>query len=99
MTTTYLVPIAQSVAQTFTVTLNNVQYNFRLVWNAATDCWVLDISDSTGTPIAQGLPLIDGADILQQLFYLGIGGALVVDIIPTFETLGNLSNLYFLTPT
>jgi hypothetical protein len=66
------------------------------------DGWVLDISNSTGEPIAFGLPLIPGIDLLYQYQYLGIGGALMVivdgnpDGVPDYSSLGDTSHLYFL---
>ncbi len=66
--------------------------------------WVLDIADVDGNPIAFGLPLVTGHDLLGQYAYLGIAGELVVqsdaDIYapPTFDNLGTESHLYFVTP-
>jgi hypothetical protein len=67
------------------------------------DGWILDISDTTGQPIASGLPLIPGIDLLYQYKYLGIGGALMVqvdgrpDSVPDFSGLGTTGHLYFVT--
>lgn len=58
--------------------------------------------DSSQNPIAVGIPLITGADLLEQLYYLGIGGALIVqstndpNLVPDFETLGSTGNLFFI---
>lgn len=97
MTSVFQIPLSP-VAQHFDVNLNGTNYEMRLVWNSIANCWVLDLSDAVGQPLAQGLPLIDGADILQQLDYLGLGGALIVDVTPTFEGLGTVGQLFFLTP-
>lgn len=97
MTSVYQIPLTPN-AQHFDVTLNGTNYEMRLVWNSIANCWVLDLSDTSGNPIAQGLPLIDGADILQQLNYLGIGGALMVDVTPSYASLGTAGQLFFLTP-
>jgi hypothetical protein len=65
--------------------------------------WILDIFDNNNNPMACGLPLIVGIDLLYQFRYLGIGGALVVSVdgdpdgTPTFDGLGTTSHLYFVT--
>ena len=93
--------------QKFSIQLGQVTYNMRVFWcEAPTGGWVLDINDSSDVPIANGIPLTTGADLLRQLTYLGIGGGgqLVVqtdfdaNAVPTFENLGVQSHLYFVTP-
>jgi len=65
---------------------------------------VLYIADDTGNSLLSGIPLVTGADLLEQFSYIGIGGALVVqssndpNAVPTYEDLGTVGNLYFLTP-
>lgn len=89
--------------QMFDITLGNVGYQFTFTYRDAPDGgWILDIADAGGNPIACGLPLVTGHDLLGQLAYLGINGALVVDSdgqpdqVPTFDNLGITSHLYFL---
>lgn len=90
--------------QTFLITLANVQYRFTLQYrNADMGGWFLDIADSSSNPIIQGIPLVTGADLLEQYAYLGIGGQLIVqtdgdsDAVPTFSNLGAASHLYFVS--
>lgn len=100
--------------QRFGVSLNNVNYQFTVVWRDVASSvlgdltamvgggWVLDVADAAGNPIASGLPLVTGADLLAQLRYLDIGGgaALIVqtshdlDAVPTYTNLGDTSHLY-----
>jgi hypothetical protein len=89
--------------QTLTVTLLGVVYQFLVQWNVPLQTWLLDISDSQGNPIVQGLALVTGVDILGQFQYLGIGGALIVQssggdplAAPTFDNLGTTALLFFI---
>ena len=67
--------------------------------------WIMDVYDASGAPLALGLPLVTGLDILKQFEYLGLGVAMFVrtegdpDAVPTFENLGLTSNLHFVVPT
>ena len=90
--------------QTFGITLANVAYQVTVIWrDAAFGGWVVDIADDQGNPIIQGIPLITGADLLEQYAYLGLGGSLIVqtdhdvDAVPTYANLGQTSHLYFVT--
>lgn len=102
MSAVFEIPL-QTVHQQFNITLNNVEYQFTVRWCAPAQAWTLDIADATGTTqIANGLQLTTGADLLGQLAYLGISGALQiqtdhdVDAVPTFTNLGQTSHLYFI---
>ena len=94
------IPLSAS-SQRCTVTLLNVGYQLAVQWRAATEQWALDIADAAGNPVAQGLPLVTGADLLGQFAHLGIGGALVVMLdsgagdAVTFENLGTSAHLRF----
>lgn len=63
---------------------------------------MLDISTSDDTPVRSGVPLVTGADLMEQFEYLGLGGELVVqsdtdvDAVPTFSNLGTIGHLYYL---
>lgn len=90
--------------QRFTISLVGVTYTMLVYWSTAAACWVCDIADENNNPIACGLPLITGADLLAQFDYLDIGGELIVqtdhdvNAVPTFENLGTTGHLYFVTP-
>lgn len=100
MTTVYEIPLS-ATPQSFNVTLGTTSYEVRLVWNYASSCWVLDFSDSAGTPVLVGVPLVVGADLLAQHKHLGFSGTLRVqndsdvEKAPTYEDLGQESRLYF----
>lgn len=89
--------------QSFSINLAGIEYRLSLVWNYYSDSWVLSISSSSGTPILTGIPLVSGADLLEQYQYLKFGGSLIVQsdfdlyAIPAYETLGITGHLYFLT--
>lgn len=101
--TVYGIPLSPR-AQRFSISLLGVVYQMTVHWCAPSTCWVLDLADQNGNAIASGLPLITGADLLGQLGYLGIDGALLVqtdggvDQVPTFANLGTNGNLFFVTP-
>jgi hypothetical protein len=94
------VPLS-AAPQSFTIPLNGIDYAMRVSWCKPSQCWLLDISSSDGTPLALGIPLVTGDDLLAQYEYLGIGGALVVqtdsdlDVVPDFDSLGTVGHLYF----
>lgn len=91
--------------QKFQATLAGVTYTLRLRWCPPALSWTLDISTAEDVPIITGIPLITGTNLLKQYAYAGIGGALYVqsdDSVfkpPTFENLGTISHLYFVTPS
>jgi hypothetical protein len=105
MTTVYEIPLSGEPQQFF-IALSGVTYQLVFIYRDA-PCgmggWMLDINDSFGNPIACGLPLVTGLDMLMQFDYLNFGGELGVlsdgDLwaIPTFDNLGTGSHLYWVT--
>lgn len=100
------IPLTPSQNQRLGITLDTVPYTLVFNWvNADQGGWALDILDSNGIPILEGLAMITGADLLSQFGYLGITGHLIVntsgdpDAIPTYTNLGNDSHLYYVTAT
>ena len=100
----YLIPLTNQPQQ-FEITLAGVDYLMTVKWNDIGQSWILDIADVNNDPIVGCLPLITGADLLDGLDYLGIGGQLFVcnaqglypDDVPTLDNLGVDINLYFST--
>jgi hypothetical protein len=99
----YLIPLVNT-PQTFEILLAGTTYTLTSKWNDMAQCWFLDIADQNANPLACGIPFITGADLLDGLEYLGIGGALIVftngltpDAVPTLYNLGTDTNLYFQT--
>lgn len=97
------IPLKPSTPQELLVTLGNrIQYRFRLDYRKFTETgWILDISDVTGVPLACGIPLVTGANLIEQYPDLTIPGSLycVTDADffkpPTFNNLGVSSHLYY----
>lgn len=93
----------QAMPQSLYITLGGVSYFLTVHWNAYANTWVLDIANENQAPIASGLPLITGVNLLAQYAYLQIGGMLVVQTdqtpyaLPTATNLGTDSHLYFIT--
>lgn len=100
----YEVP-TQPESQEFDISLAGVTYHLVITWCPPSNCWILSVEDAQRNPLANGLPLITGADLLDQLEYLGLGGALVVqsdfdpDAVPTYDNLGSTGHLFFVVPT
>jgi hypothetical protein len=88
--------------QRVTITLVSVNYQVQLTWNVPAQCWITDIADSDGNPLAGGIPLVTGADLFEQFAYLGFGGQLLVysdhaaDIPPGWAGLGLTGHVLFL---
>jgi predicted Zn-dependent protease with MMP-like domain len=91
-------------AQTFVVSLSGTDYRLTVQWRDAEGAgWVVDIADTSGNPIIQGIPLVTGVNLLDQYAYLGFTDVLWVqttadpDAVPTFDNLGIGSHLYWFT--
>lgn len=104
MSTTYEIPLIPAQRQTLDITINRVPYRLRLSWCVPASCWILDALNSQGAAMAAGLPVVTGADILEQFEYLGIGAAFWAqtdhdhDAVPTFDNLGTSGRLYMVVP-
>lgn len=98
----YEIPLSAE-AQKLDIALAGVTYKLRFVWNATSCCWILDVADADDNPLALGVPLVTGLDLLAQYAYLGIAGSLIVqtdndtDAVPTYGNLGTAGRLYFVT--
>ena len=99
----YEIPL-QPTNQNIRISILNVTYIIRTYYcDRENGGWVIDISDSGGNPILQGIPLITGADLLGQYEYLGLGFGLMVysdgehDDVPSFSNLGSTGHLYVVT--
>jgi hypothetical protein len=103
MTTYFEIPLSAE-PETFTIALAGTTYGFTTTWNLPNASWIINISDASGNPIVSGIPMVTGADLLEQFGYLNFGFALVAqtdnspDVVPTFATLGQTSHLYAITP-
>lgn len=102
VSTVYEIPLI-SQPQKLTVSLAGTNYQLYVYWCVPLNSWIVDISDSQGELIAGGLPMVTGVDLLGQLKYLSIPGALVVQSTggapladATFDNLGQTAILYFI---
>lgn len=99
----YEIPLTAE-PQRFTIQLAGTVYQLTLQWrNHEMGGWTLDIADSAGAAIISGIPLVLGADLLEQYAYLNFGGQLFVintvnEDAPTFDDLGSSTHLLFVTP-
>jgi hypothetical protein len=104
---TFTIPLTGS-NEIFSITLNGVSYILTVIWRddpCGMGGWFLDIADSVGDPLVQGIPFVTGADLLAQYGYLGFGGSLYVQTLldnpqapPTFTNLGTDCQLYWVQP-
>jgi hypothetical protein len=106
----FTIPLQPARSQTFRVTLQSIEYTFKLAWNAVAQIWILDIYDALGTtPIIRGVPLVTGTDLLGQFAYLqvaahavlmalSVGPAVSPDEPPTFNNLGIDGQLIYVSP-
>lgn len=89
-------------AQKFSIQLAGTFYRLGFAWCAPNNAWTLDILNQNDVPIIAGIPLVTGANLLEQYAYLGIGGQLIVqsddsvDKVPTYANLGSIGHIYFL---
>lgn len=100
--TAFEIPLI-SQPQLLRVVLNAVTYQLRIVWNDINQSWVMDVLDTNGNPLVQGVPLITGSDLMGPFQYLNFGGMFIVQTdndtraVPTFTNLGQTGHLYFVT--
>lgn len=99
--TYYEIPL-QPAAQKFNIQLAGVVYQLTLIWRTSDQGgWFLDIALSDSTPVLQGVPLVTGADLLEQYPDKNFGGVLRVTTdgdplaVPTYGNLGVTGRVYF----
>jgi hypothetical protein len=97
--TPYEIPLTPE-PQSFSIALGGVEYRLTVRWAEATEGgWLLDIQTTdNATPLITGIPLVTGADLLEQYGYLGFGGGLWLDseLPPSWDNLGVDVRLYFM---
>lgn len=76
----YLIPILAE-NQTFSVSLNSINYTFTIVWNAKTNTWDMSIVvTKTKEKLLNCIPLVPGTNLLEQFEYLGFGLSLTTNL-------------------
>lgn len=100
----YLIPLTPK-SQRFNIILANISYNMVLTWRNTPVAiqppgWFLDIYDISNNPLITGVPLVTGANLLEQDAYLQLGFQLYVQseedpfTPPTYTSLGVSCQLY-----
>lgn len=86
------------------INTNNSGNQMSLAWNPQSSNWIANIADSTGNPLVNGVPLVTGANLVEQFGHLGFSGQLRTatdnagDVPPTFNNLGTTGHMYFVGP-
>lgn len=99
MSTPYEIPLSPQ-PQRFGIAIAGTTYTLTVRWNVINASWIIDIADANGNSILSGIPMVTGADLLEQFGYLNFGFQLVAqtdnapDVVPTFADLGSTGHLY-----
>lgn len=98
----FSVPLAPAQPQRFTVLLSGTRYTLILRWNKPLDVWVMNIADQKGNALANGIAVVSGADLVNQLNYLGFPGALLAQSStdasapPSYDGLGVTDGIFYI---
>ena len=97
----FKVPFTNNNPQ-FNITLGGKQLLITCRWNQEMPAWVVDIQDAlTNAYIIAGVALVTGVNLFRQFYYTGVKGYLAAytngnpSEIPTFTSLGNESQVYY----
>lgn len=92
------------IPQIFSIQLSGVDYRVRLYYVNTDDAgWCMDILNADELPIVNGIPLVTGANLLEQYRHLGFTGRMWVqtasdpDAVPTFINLGIDAQVWWVT--
>jgi hypothetical protein len=87
--------------QRLTVSFNGIEYILTLYYIDCTEGgWIMDIEDANGADLVCGIPLVTGANLLDQYDYLNFGVVLITSTdgafleTPTYDNLGTVSHLW-----
>jgi len=94
------IPLSSKPEQLFSIVVNTVKYDMRVILNSRTGKWSLDLAVG-GKDLVTGVALLSGADIFKQ-HNLDIGIGYIVNLEnpgqdPTRDEFGKLSRLFILT--
>lgn len=106
MTAVFELPLTAQ-PQEFRVSISGITYAMQLYWLRPAQCWVLNIFDNLHNPLIMGVPLVTGANLLEQFIrYIGPQGKLFVisdhtehlsdDAVPDWTNLGITGHCYYL---
>jgi hypothetical protein len=86
------------------LSLSGVDYIFINRWFSGMNLWVFSLLSADDESILiNDMPLITGADLLEQWEFLGIPGKMICltagdqGAPPTFDNLGGAANLFYIT--
>lgn len=91
-------PQAQSIA------LGANTYEVQVQWGYTNNTWLMHLNDENGVRLISSIPLVAATDLLEPYAYMNLGGSLYArtegDFLtpPTYENLGTLGRLFFVTP-
>lgn len=90
--------------QKFNITLSGKNLIVTCNWNQELPAWVVSIQDAaTQEYLIAGVALVTGVNLFSQFYYTGVRNVLVAHTngdpgeIPTFESLGNESQVLYIT--
>jgi len=72
------IPLTTDPSQTFQVDLEGTVFTFRVIFNTRKQMWTMDIADADGVELVSGIPLLLGANMVNQ-FNLDIGALVMVE--------------------
>jgi len=94
-----LVPQAQKLS----IKLGANTYLMTFEWNSIANAWQISLADRNGVPILGSIPVVTGTDLLAAYGYMNLGGGLIaasddnIHSPPTYDNLGTLGRVYFVT--
>jgi hypothetical protein len=98
----FSIRLAPARPQRLAVPLGNTRYTITLRWNRPLGVWIIDIADQAGNPLANGIAAVSGADLVNQLNYLGFDGALLaqsgadLSAPPSYDGLGVTDGIFYI---
>lgn len=87
---------AANADTTFQINIEDVVYTMRLQYRTLVKCWSLSIFEGS-EPIALGLRLVRGCDLLSSYLELNFGKLVVVGDEPSLDNLGISSFLIWIS--
>ena len=95
------IPLISNADYNFNAVIDSIPLRFRQIWNSRDKSWRLDIQESSGTPIVQGLKLLPDQNLTGRYVdaRLPEGDFFFIseDQIerPTFDNIGRAQKLYY----
>lgn len=94
------IPLKNKPEQIFNITISDVVYDIRVLWNTRNKKWSISISQA-GIEIVNGVGLVGGIDIFKQ-YNIALENGFTVNLIdgsldPDFEDFGTGAKLFLLT--